>query len=459
MSNNSDATYMINTWLGASNQNPHIALALGAGNYTTTRRLEKLVRTPRLQENLRYIDTDGSEKELSEEEKEEIAALWQYQNWLRNEHGFITGDRTNPLEIRNYDRDDYLTFISSIFDIDNPIKYDHGKAIARMREAELHKLAVDEAQQRITAAATATAGIMAGGGTGNSSGNSSGGNTTTTNNTSPSSGGNNAYTPDPIAEKLRNLKKTIKPDPAKFKDLTDENDYAAWKDKFVPEASLQDFDNVMDKTYVPTSAAETELFTLQNKLFYSILSTVLKTTKGMDIISSHTKDTDGQEVWSELEYHHTESPIAKSNARRFHQLIVTSTMNPNAKATDEIYRFRGYIRAFDSFSPTPLSDDDKNAHLDRFCAPHSQGIQGVADMTSLMEGLTGNKLTAKEKTTLTEHQALLIDTRPVAPQSSGRRQVNLTDIQQPEEFAHGEEFPVNFGDAFIRSRSLAKHWY
>ena len=103
---------------------------------------------------------------------------------------------------------------------------------------------------------------------------------------------------------------------------------------------MQDFDNVMDKTYVPTSAAETELFTLQNKLFYSILSTVLKTTKGMDIISSHTKDTDGQEVWSELEYHHTESPIAKSNARRFHQMIVTSTMNPNAKATDEIYKFR-----------------------------------------------------------------------------------------------------------------------
>jgi len=121
-------------------------------------------------------------------------------------------------------------------------------------------------------------------------------------------------------------------------------------------------------------------------------------------------------------------------------------MNPNAKATDVIYRFRGYMRAFDSFSPTPLSDDDKNAHLDRFCA-HSQGIQGVADMTSLMEGLTGNKLTAKEKTTLTEHQALLLDTRPVAPQSSGRRQVNLTNIQ-PEEFAHGDEFPVDFGDAF-----------
>ena len=27
--------------------------------------------------------------------------------------------------------------------------------------------------------------------------------------------------------------------------------------------------------------------------------------------------------------------------------------------------------------------------------------------------------------------------------------MNLTDIQQPEEFAHGDEFPVDFGDAFI----------
>jgi hypothetical protein len=111
MSNRGDATYMIHTWLDASDPNHHIALALGAGNYTTTRRLEKLVRTPQLQENLRYIDTDGSEKELNEEEKEEIAGLWQYQNWLRNEYGFITGDKANPLEIRNYDRDDYLAFI------------------------------------------------------------------------------------------------------------------------------------------------------------------------------------------------------------------------------------------------------------------------------------------------------------------------------------------------------------
>ena len=60
---------------------------------------------------------------------------------------------------------------------------------------------------------------------------------------------NNTYTaPDPVAEKLRNLKKTIKPDPAKLEDLTDENYYATWKDKFGPEARLQDFENVMDKT-------------------------------------------------------------------------------------------------------------------------------------------------------------------------------------------------------------------
>ena len=37
----------------------------------------------------------------------------------------------------------------------------------------------------------------------------------------------------------------------------------------------------------------------------------------------------------------------------------------------------------------------------------------------------------------------------MVPQSSGRRQVNLTDIQQPEELVHGEEFPVDLGDEFI----------
>ena len=52
MSNNSDAPCIIQTWLDASDPKHHIALALGAGNYTTTRRLEKLVRTPRLQDDL-----------------------------------------------------------------------------------------------------------------------------------------------------------------------------------------------------------------------------------------------------------------------------------------------------------------------------------------------------------------------------------------------------------------------
>ena len=87
---------------------------------------------------------------------------------------------------------------------------------------------------------------MTGGGAGNSSGNSTGGNTTTTN-TSLSTGRNNTYTYDPAAEKLRNLKKTIKPDPTKFKDLTDEKDFATRRDQFVPEATLQDFDNVLNK--------------------------------------------------------------------------------------------------------------------------------------------------------------------------------------------------------------------
>ena len=37
----------------------------------------------------------------------------------------------------------------------------------------------------------------------------------------------------------------------------------------------------------------------------------------------------------------------------------------------------------------------------------------------------------------------------MVPQSSGRRQVNLTDFQEPEEFAHGDAFPADFGDEFI----------
>ncbi len=82
-------THIVNVWLdAANNRDTPIALALRRGNHTTSRKLDGLVRTPGPIDKLRYVlpgETD--ERELNEEEKEELHAIILYRNFLQNEYG------------------------------------------------------------------------------------------------------------------------------------------------------------------------------------------------------------------------------------------------------------------------------------------------------------------------------------------------------------------------------------
>ena len=80
--------HIVEVWLGASEEDNAVGRALQAGNLIQTRRLSILVRTPGAIDKLRYIDpSDSKEKELTDDQKLEIAAIYSYQNWLRNMEG------------------------------------------------------------------------------------------------------------------------------------------------------------------------------------------------------------------------------------------------------------------------------------------------------------------------------------------------------------------------------------
>ena len=87
--------HIVEVWLGASDEDNAVGRATGS-KLIQTRRLSILVQTPGAIDKLRYIDpSDSKEKELTDDQKFEIAAVYSYQNWLRNTEGFVSNDSLN----------------------------------------------------------------------------------------------------------------------------------------------------------------------------------------------------------------------------------------------------------------------------------------------------------------------------------------------------------------------------
>ena len=119
MASQADYKHIKEIWLDAASTDHPISLALRRGNHTTTRKLDKLVRTPGEIARLQYVDpADGQEKPLEDDYKEEISAVVSYKNMLQNEYGPISSGK---VDITAKSRDDFLYFIGSLFDENNPI--------------------------------------------------------------------------------------------------------------------------------------------------------------------------------------------------------------------------------------------------------------------------------------------------------------------------------------------------
>ena len=107
-------THIVNVWLDAANKrDTPIALALRRGNHTTS---HKSI------DELRYVlPGETNERELDNEEKEELHAIIPYRNFLQNEYG--RSDR-GKVDLTTKNRDDFLDYISLVYDSANPTKYD-----------------------------------------------------------------------------------------------------------------------------------------------------------------------------------------------------------------------------------------------------------------------------------------------------------------------------------------------
>lgn len=388
MASKPEFDHIKNLWLGALDPDHPVSLALRGGNYTRMRGLLKLIRKLGAIDKLKYTDpTDNTEKDLNEDQKEEIAAVLSYINWLCNEHGFTSVDNLN---VEDYDQKDFLDFITRVFDSDNPIDFDHGKAVAAVRAKELHEIAMKKMSADNADAMT--------------------GSTVISSNTNTSSDGSsqNRSQSKQLSAEERTLAKATQPNPERFNVLEKEWNFSVWYPAFVAEANLQGFGNQMDAAYKPSTDQEKTVWEVRQKLFFSYLAKVLKTDKGVDIVGKHCKDTNAQAVWSELIAYHTTSAKAESMRRKFHQMIVTATVDPSAKAESEILRLKSYFRAYNSYTSNPLTEDEEHSYMSRFAA-QSKDIGSVTNLTALVEVVTKTTLGPEQKMVLIESQAFIAD--------------------------------------------------
>jgi hypothetical protein len=107
------------------------------------------------------------------------------------------------------------------------------------------------------------------------------------------------------------FRRAIKKDPSLFPVLKDDKYHDVWHRSFNAQAVAQDVADVLDETYVPTTADDIALFSVKQKFVDTVLESKVQTDRGKAIIRDHEHDFDAQKVYKKLKNYHPKSTKAK----------------------------------------------------------------------------------------------------------------------------------------------------
>ena len=94
--------------------------------------------------------------------------------------------------------------------------------------------------------------------------------------------------------------KGIKRDVTQYKEFTDDSKWIVWHRHLKSLAAIHGIENILSSTYVPSSAADKELFKQQQNFAYSISESCLKTAKSIKIVRKYEADRDAQALYCKL---------------------------------------------------------------------------------------------------------------------------------------------------------------
>jgi hypothetical protein len=92
------------------------------------------------------------------------------------------------------------------------------------------------------------------------------------------------------------FRRAIKNTPSLFPVLKDDKYHDVWHRSFNTQAVAQDAADVLDETYVPTTADCIALFSEKQKFVYAVLESKVQTDRGKAIVRDNEHDIDAQKV-------------------------------------------------------------------------------------------------------------------------------------------------------------------
>jgi hypothetical protein len=182
---------------------------------------------------------------------------------------------------------------------------------------------------------------------------------------------------------LEAFKKTIKRDPNLFKPFSDKRLWATWHLHFVATARAQDLQDVLDPSYVPTTADDIDVFQAKNEYLFSVFVDKLHTDEGKTLVRRHSKAADAQTIFTELCEHHTKSTHAELNASTILTFLTTFKLGRERWKGKTTASFISYyveqLRLYDELTygrSPPLPDDFKRTSLDA-------AVQAIDDLRNV----------------------------------------------------------------------------
>ena len=189
------------------------------------------------------------------------------------------------------------------------------------------------------------------------------------------------------------FKRGIKRDPSVFPTLKDEKLNDQWHRSFANQARAQDISDVLDITYIPSSAVDIALFEEKQKYLYAVLEAKVETAKGKSIIRSYESTYDAQKAYADLKAHHLKSTKASLSSTKILEYITSAKVGDGSwhgTAENFILNWQEQVRLYERLVPTSdhFSDGQKRVMLQTAVHPLQElrQVKATAEMLKVHHG-------------------------------------------------------------------------
>jgi len=170
------------------------------------------------------------------------------------------------------------------------------------------------------------------------------------------------YRDDPVAA----FKRSIKHDKNNYPKLENERGWDNYHREVIIQALADDMPNVVDENYNIQDDPNPELFHVQNRFFFSVLSNTLKTDRGKTIIREFARDAvngnfDGRGAFLALKKVMKSGNKGKFHKRELKRYLWSAVFRPSSNITAEAFllNIKDKMRQLEEYESHPIDEEDK----------------------------------------------------------------------------------------------------